>query len=124
MIKQFAPLLLLLGSMAAAQAADSVVEAARASGAVGEQADGFLGMRAGGPADLKARVDQINIKRRAIYTETAAARPGVSVSDVAAAAGCEQFRRRVASGQWYRDAGGSWAQRQGGAPVPLPPYCG
>ncbi len=44
---------LLLAPAALAQA-DPAVEAARARGEVGEQADGYLGLRSGG-GDLKAR---------------------------------------------------------------------
>lgn len=107
-----------------AQGADPVVEGARASGAAGEQADGYLGVRKGGPADLKARVDAINIQRRAIYTDTASARPGVTVADVGAAAACQQFRTRVAPGNWYRDQSGQWRQRSAAAPVAMPSFCG
>ena len=107
-----------------AQGADPVVEAARTSGSAGEQADGYLGVRAGGPGDLKARVDAINIQRRAIYTETASARPGVTVADVGAAAACQQFRTRVALGNWYRDQSGQWRQRSAAAPVARPSFCG
>ncbi len=108
-----------------AQGADPVVEAARSSGYVGEQADGYLGVvKAGGAADLKARVDAINIQRRAIYTDTASAKPGVTVADVGAAAACNQFKNRVAPGQWYRDQTGAWRERAGSAPVPLPSFCG
>ena len=119
--------LLLAASVLAAvpawsQAADPIVEAARGRGEVGEQADGYLGLRSGG-GDLKARVDQINIKRRAIYTDLAAKR-GVTVADVGAATACELFASRVGPGEYYRDEGGTWQQRQGSAPVKLPAYCG
>ena len=107
-----------------AQGADPVVESARASGFAGEQADGYLGVRAGGPADLKARVDAINIQRRAIYTDTASAKPGVTIADVGAAAACQQFRNRIAAGNWYRDQAGQWRQRTASAPVVMPSFCG
>lgn len=108
-----------------AQGADPVVEGARASGFVGEQADGYLGIaKAGGPGELKARVDAINIQRRAIYTDTASAKPGVTVADVGAAAACQQFRNRVAVGNFYRDQSGNWRQRTASAPVALPSFCG
>ena len=112
---------LMLSSPALAQA-DAAVEAARSRGEVGEQADGYLGLRSGG-GDLKSRVDQINIKRRAIYTDLAAKR-GVSVADVGAATACELFGSRVAPGEFYKDESGAWQQRQGSAPVKLPSYCG
>jgi len=101
---------------------DPTVEAARGRGEVGEQADGYLGLR-GGAGDLRSRVDQINIKRRAIYTDLAAKR-GVTVADVGAATACELFESRVGPGEYYRDEGGTWQQRQGSAPVKLPAYCG
>lgn len=101
---------------------DPTVEAARDRGEVGEQADGYLGLRSGG-ADLKAHVDQINVKRRAIYTDLAAKR-GVTVADVGAATACELFGSRVEPGQYYRTDGGEWRQRQGSAPVQMPVYCG
>ncbi len=116
-----AVLALTFAAPVAAQA-DAVVEGARAKGEVGEQADGYLGLRTGG-GDLKARVDQINIKRRAIYTDLAAKR-GVTVADVGAATACELFGSRVSPGEYYRDESGSWQQRQGSAPVKLPAYCG
>jgi len=106
-----------------AQAADPVVEAARAAGTVGEQADGYVGVRSGSP-DVAKRVAQINIQRRAVYTDTAAAKTGVTVVDVAAAAGCQLLASRVAPDHWFRTTAGEWRQRAGSAPVPLPAYCG
>lgn len=103
--------------------ADPVLEKARAQGQVGEQADGYLGIRGSIGGELKAHVDQLNIKRKAVYTQTAVKR-GVAVADVGAATACELFANRIASGEYYRDANGAWHQRVGNAPVPLPPYCG
>jgi uncharacterized protein YdbL (DUF1318 family) len=109
---------------AGAEAQDAVVEAARAQGVVGEQADGYLGFVAGAPnADLKARVDQINILRRKIYTEAAQSR-GVTVDNMAAATACELFVNRVGPNQFYRNERGEWAKRNGENPVPLPSFCG
>ena len=120
-----AALILLAAAPSLAQAADAVVEAARVSGYAGEQADGFLGVvKPGGPADLKAHVDAINIQRRAIFTDTASAKPGVTVADVGAAAACQQFRNRVAVGHFYRDQSGGWHQRTAAAPVAMPGFCG
>lgn len=120
-----AGLLIAVAAPVLAQAGDPVVEAARAAGFAGEQADGYLGVvKPGGPADLQRRVDAINIQRRAIFTDTASAKPGVTVADVGAAAACQQFRNRVAVGHFYRDASGSWRQRTAAAPVVLPGFCG
>ena len=95
----------------------------RASGQVGEQADGYLGVVGSAPAALRAQVDSVNIKRRAYYTDLAAKR-GAKIEEVAATTACELFRSKVAPGQYYRLPDGVWRQRNGGEPVPLPSYCG
>jgi hypothetical protein len=104
---------------------DPVIEAARGAGQVGEQADGYLGFVQGQApnADLKARVDQTNIKRRAIYTDAVAGEPGKTVADMAAATACELFGNRVDVGHFYRGADGVWRQRKAGEAMALPPYC-
>jgi uncharacterized protein YdbL (DUF1318 family) len=113
----------LLVFAAPAFAQDSLVEQARAAGLVGEQADGYLGIVGSAPADLKARVDQINIKRRALYTQTASER-GVTVDDMAAATACELFNSRIGANQAYRDESGVWRKRNGAEPVKRPSVCG
>jgi uncharacterized protein len=110
---------------ASAQAPDEVVEKARADGVIGEQADGYIGCAkaAANSGDLKARVDQINIKRRAFYTDLAGKR-GVTVNEVGAATACELFKSRVPAGHFYRNEAGAWAQATAANPVKLPGYCG
>ena len=95
----------------------------RATGKVGEQADGYLGVVGSADASLRAQVDAINIKRRAYYTEIAGKR-GAKIEEVAAATACEIFASRVGPGQYYRLADGVWRQRDGNTPVPRPSYCG
>lgn len=114
-----------LATPAIAQAAaDSVVNQARASGLIGEQADGYLGYVPGAQisADLRGRVDQINIQRRALYTRRAAER-NVSVNEMAAAVACEVFSSRIAVGERYRDEAGQWRQRTASQPVVMPSFC-
>lgn len=94
----------------------------RATGKVGEQADGYLGIVGSADASLRAQVDAINIKRRAYFTDLAAKR-GAKIEEVAAAAACEIFASRIAPGQYYK-LDGSWQKREGNAPVPRPAYCG
>jgi uncharacterized protein YdbL (DUF1318 family) len=94
----------------------------RASGQVGEQADGYLGLVGSAPAAVRAHVDAVNIKRRAYYTDLAAKR-GAKIEEVAATTACELFRTKVAQGQYYRLPDGVWRQRDS-APIPLPAYCG
>ena len=95
----------------------------RASGQVGEQADGYLGLVGSAPAAVRAQVDSVNIKRRAYYTDLAAKR-GAKIEEVAATTACELFRTKVAPGQYYRLPDGVWRQRDGSTPIPLPGYCG
>lgn len=114
---------LMLATPSHAQA-EGALAAARASGQVGEQADGYLGFPPGVnvTADLRARTDQINIRRRAAYTTRAAER-NVTVNEMAAAVACEIFERRVAVGERYRGEDGQWRQRTATQPVVMPSFC-
>ncbi len=104
------------------QTPDAVIEDARTSGAVGEQSDGYLGIVKPGSADLKARVSQVNIKRKAFYTDLAAKR-GVTINEVSGATACEQLKNRVPAGGYYRDESGAWKQRAGSEAAKLPSFC-
>ncbi len=108
--------------LSAAHAQDAAIVGAQAAGTVGEGADGYLGVRGSVSADVRARVDQVNIKRRAVYTDLAAKR-GVTIAEVAGAAAC-QILDSVGTGHWYRDAGGGWRQHTAAAPVAKPGFCG
>jgi uncharacterized protein YdbL (DUF1318 family) len=104
--------------------ADSVVAQARAAGLVGEQADGYLGIVAGqtADADVRARVDQINIRRRAEYLARAA-RNNATVNEMAASTACLVFASRIREGERYRDENGTWRQNTAAAPVVAPSWC-
>lgn len=113
-----------LAMPAHAQATDPVVAQARAAGQVGEQADGYLGYPNGAQAsaEIRSHVDQINIRRRALYTSRASQR-SVSVNEMAAAVACEIFQGRIAVGERYRDESGQWRQRTSSQPVVMPSFC-
>jgi hypothetical protein len=128
MKKALLTVLALTGALALASPAlaqDAVLNQARAAGQVGEQADGYLGVAPGAQvsADVRARVDQNNIRRRALYTQRATDR-GASVNEMAAAVACEVFEGRIAMGERYRDEAGQWRQRTASAPVAVPSFCG
>jgi len=106
---------------APAAAQDAVVSSAKAAGQVGEQADGYLGIRGSVSAEIRQAVDALNIRRRAAYTELAGKR-GVTVQDVAAVTGCQTLRGRVSQGQIYRIGTGDW-QTKGAGAISLPDYC-
>jgi uncharacterized protein YdbL (DUF1318 family) len=117
-------LALALGGATAAYAMIQGGEAAelRATGVAGEQADGYMGVVGSPSSDIRAKVDAVNIRRRAHYTDLAAKR-GVKIEEAAATVACEILRDRVAPGQFYRLTDGIWRKRDG-TPVPLPHYCG
>jgi len=96
--------------------------ALRASGQAGEQADGYMGVVGSAGADLRAQVEAVNIKRRALYTDLAQKR-GVKIEEAAASTACEIFKTRVQPGQYYRLTDGVWRKRDN-TPVPLPSFCG
>ena len=114
---------LLVGGTGVAYALQDASATLRASGQVGEQADGYLGLVGSASADTRAQVDSVNIKRRAYYTDLAAKR-GAKIEEVAATTACELFRTKVGAGQYYRLPDGVWRQRDGSTPIPLPGYCG
>lgn len=97
------------------------VSAALADGTVGEQADGYLGIRGKVSDEVRAEVDALNIKRRAAYTQRAAQK-GATVKEVAAAVGCETLATRVPTGRAYLLPDGVWRVK-GDAPISLPAYC-
>lgn len=98
---------------AAAYAMDSkaAVDAAKADGVVGEQADGFLGfVKASSDPALKAAVDDINQGRAALYRQ-AAAKNGVSVEAAGASAYSTVVQLKLKPGEFYRPAGGGWVRK-------------
>jgi uncharacterized protein YdbL (DUF1318 family) len=110
-----------LAVAAPALAADPVVEQALSAGKVGEQWDGYLGFVSPPSGDLKAAVDAINIKRRAGYTQVAAAR-NVTVDQFAQTTACQTLRA-VKPGQVYKLKDGGWQTRKGSESI-TPDYCG
>ena len=94
----------------AAHAASPAIEQAKAQGVIGERADGYLGfVQERVDSSLVAEVEENNIQRRNLYTQTAQ-QQGVSVEAVAAIAGQQQIDR-TPPGQWYKDASNNWVQK-------------
>jgi len=108
---------------AAAHAQGDTAAQLRASGHVGEQADGYLGLVDAASADIRAQMEQVNIQRRAAYTQLAAQR-NATIEEVAAATACQLFATRVGPGQYYRLPDGVWRRRNDSEPVPRPSHCG
>ncbi len=93
---------------------DPAYDAARAAGQVGEKTDGYLGIVSGGDAALRKMVDDINIKRRAVYAQRAQAAKA-TLEEYAFTAGCLAIAR-TAPGEKYQAPDGSWQTRGSGAP--------
>lgn len=98
------------GVMAQTAGQKALVDAAKAEGKVGEQADGYLGIRTQVEADTRAAVEAVNNGRREAYSRSAA-----QAGTTAAVAGTRMFETqllpRIATGQWYRNAQGQWVQK-------------
>jgi len=107
---------LALGGIAAPAVAqrDPAYEAARAAGTIGERTDGYLGIVSGGDATVRRMVDDINIRRRAIYARRAQA-ANATLEEYAFTAGCLAISR-TDPGERYQAPDGSWQTRGSGAP--------
>lgn len=110
---------LVLGALAPvaafAQARDPAYAAARAAGQVGEKMDGYLGYVTPPSASLRAVVEDINIKRKAVYADKAQANKA-TVEEYALTSGCLLIGQ-VKPGEKYQAPDGSWQTRGDGPPL-------
>lgn len=98
---------LVLGLMAAAAAlpaAAQSVDSAKASGYVGERADGLLGLVKSAPPEIRALVDQVNAKRMAGYRDIAQ-RNSTSVQAVQSIVG-QKLIDQAGPGNYVMEGGG------------------
>ena len=100
-------------STAAFAQRDPAYQAARSAGQVGELPDGYLGVVGAGTPELRARVNSINIQRKAKYTQSAAA--GATVEQMAFTSGCNLILK-TAPGEKYQTPAGEWKTRTAAAP--------
>lgn len=110
---------LILPSPAEAQR-DPAYAKARAEGSVGEQVDGYLGVVGKSSTELQRVVDDINIKRRAVYARKAQEN-NATVEQYAFTAGCQAIARTV-PGEKYQAPDGTWKTRTD-APPERDPRC-
>lgn len=103
-----------VGGVAYAQR-DPAYEAARSSGQVGEKMDGYLGIVGSATPDLQRLVDDINIKRKAVYAQRAQ-EARATVEEYALTAGCQAIARTV-PGEKYQAPDGTWQTRTSAPPV-------
>jgi len=104
-------LAVMAGAAQAQSQAKAMVDAAKAAGTVGEQADGFLGfVKPAGDAALKAAVDEINAGRAQLYRE-AAARNNVTPEAAGGSAFQNVVLGKLRPGEYYRPEGGAWTRK-------------
>ena len=101
------------GVAVAQEARDPAYAAARSSGQVGEQRDGYLGVVGSQPATVQAMVRDLNNKRRAIYTQKAAGKG--TIEEYAFATACRLIAQ-TSPGEKYQAPDGSWQTRTAAAP--------
>jgi uncharacterized protein YdbL (DUF1318 family) len=106
---------LLLTSASALADRDPAYAAARAAGQVGEKVDGYLAMIGAQGSDIKKLVDDINIKRKAIYFEKAQEQ-NVTPDEYAFSTGCVNIAKTVA-GEKYQAPDGTWKVRSAAPPM-------
>ena len=94
---------------------DPAYAAARSAGQVGEKMDGYLGIVGSETPELKRIVNDINIKRRAVYSERAQAN-NATLEEYALTAGCQAILA-TKPGEKYQAPDGSWQTRGAGAPM-------
>ncbi len=93
---------------------DPAYAAARAAGKVGEKIDGYLGVVGAADPALQAVVNDINIKRRALYAQRAQA-ANATLDEYALTAGCQAIAA-TRPGEKYQAPDGSWRTRDSGPP--------
>ncbi len=94
---------------------DPEYAAAKAAGQIGEKPDGFLGIVGAETADLRRIVNDINIKRRAVYAQKAQEN-NATLEEYALSTGC-QLILKTSPGEKYMAPDGSWQTRTSAAPL-------
>ena len=94
---------------------DPAYAAARSAGKIGEQPDGYLGIVGAADPALQRVVDDINIKRRAVYAEKAKEN-NATLEAYALTSGCIAVAA-TKPGEKYRAPDGSWQTRTDAAPI-------
>lgn len=105
---------LMLAGPASAQR-DPAYQAARSQGLIGEQPDGYLGFVTTPTPEIRRMVEDLNIRRRAAYTQRAAA-ANATVEQFAFTSGCRLIAE-TAPGERYRAPDGSWHTRTSAPPI-------
>lgn len=106
--------LIALGATASFAQRDPAYAAARSAGQIGEQPDGYIGIVGAATPELRALVADINIKRKAAYTQKASA-SGATVEQMAFTSGCNLIAS-TSPGEKYQTPSGVWKTRTAAPP--------
>jgi uncharacterized protein YdbL (DUF1318 family) len=99
-----------------AQQRDPAYQSARSGGLIGEKPDGYLGFVTPPGAAIKALVEDINIKRKAVYTEQAQVN-GSTVEEFAFRNGCRLILEKTVAGEKYMAPDRTWKTRDASKPL-------
>lgn len=106
--------LALIGANPAYAQRDPAYAAAREAGQVGERVDGYLGYVGDASPALHAVVEDINIKRKAVYAQKAQAN-NATLEEYALTSGCVLIVQ-TKPGEKYQAPDGSWQTRTAAPP--------
>lgn len=107
--------MLTLAAVPAKADRDPAYAAARSSGQIGEKMDGYLGIVGSSNPQLQRLVNDINIKRRAVYARRAQ-QNNATLEEYAISAGCQLIMKTV-PGEKYQAPNGSWQTRTSAPPM-------
>ena len=107
-----------MGAPAIAQTSD--YKSAKAAGLVGERVDGYIGIVGAATPELQRIVDDINIKRRAVFAKKAQEN-NATLEQYALTVGCQTISR-TKPGEKYQAPDGTWKTRTS-APPERDPRC-
>ena len=97
-----------------ATARDPAYAAARVAGEIGEQTDGYLGIVGAATPELRRMVNDLNIKRKAVYARKAQEQHA-TIEEYAFTSGCVLISQ-TRPGEKYQTPTGSWATRTSAPP--------
>ncbi len=97
--------------------AQSDLGAAKDAGTIGEKTDGYLGIVGQANSALQRLVDDINIRRKALYAQKAQEN-GATIEQYAVTVGCQAIAR-TKPGQKYEAPDGTWKTRTEAPPERL-----
>lgn len=102
-----------VAAVAKQSGAKAIVDAAKAQGVVGEQADGFVGVRldAQATSEIRGAVAEMNAGRRALYAQAPTVRSGAATVEAAGAASFTERFGDIPAGQYYKNTSGAWVRK-------------